>query len=71
MVVNNVSGQPTSPIFKGQAVQEEWTHRLTLEDGIERLSRNVGLRFVTSQKREALFYTAVEAWSQEILAFFI
>ena len=62
MVVTDVSGQPTSPIFKGQAVQEEWTDCLTLEDGIERLSRNVGLRFVTSQKREDLFHAAVEAW---------
>ena len=44
---------------------------LTFEDGIERLPRNVGLRFVTSQKREDIFYTAVEAWSHEILVVFI
>jgi hypothetical protein len=70
MVVNDVSGLPTSPIFRGQAVQE-WTDCLTLEDGIEKLSRNVDLRFVTSQKRKELFYTAMEAWSHEILVFFI
>ena len=37
--VTNVSGQPIGPIFKGQAVQEECC--LILEDGTDRLSRNV------------------------------
>ena len=69
MVVNDVSGQPTSPTFEGQAVQE-WTVCLTHKYSIEGLSRNVGLRFVTTKKWEDLFYTSVEAWSHEILVFF-
>ena len=35
----DVSGQPIGPIFKGQAVQDNY---LTLEDGTDRFSRNVG-----------------------------
>jgi hypothetical protein len=34
----DVSGQPNGPIFKGQEVQKF----LTLEDGTDTLSRNVG-----------------------------
>jgi len=33
----DVSGQTINPIFEGQAV-----HNLTLEDGTDNLSRNVG-----------------------------
>jgi hypothetical protein len=39
LVVTEVSGQPTGSIFKGQAVLDY----LTLEDGTDRLSRNVGI----------------------------
>jgi len=39
LVAKDVSGQPIGPIFKSQTVKEE---RLTLEDGMDRLSRNVG-----------------------------
>jgi hypothetical protein len=38
-VVTHVSGQPIGPILKGQAIQEEC---LTLEDGTDKPSRNVG-----------------------------
>jgi len=52
VVVTEVSGQPKDPIFRGQADQKS----LTLEDGTDRLSRNVSkgtnLRFVTSKKSE-------------------
>jgi hypothetical protein len=37
----DVSGQPIDPIFKGQDVFFDF---LTLEDGIDRLSRNVAKR---------------------------
>jgi len=51
-LVTEVSGQPTGPVFRGQAVQKS----LTLEDGTDRLSRNVSkctnLRFVTAKKSE-------------------
>jgi len=52
--------QPVGPIFKGQEIQE----LLTLENGIDRLSRNVGkstLRCVTCQKTAELMYIAAEA----------
>jgi len=39
LVITDVSGQPISPIFKGQALQEEGC--LTLEDGSDEFSRNV------------------------------
>ena len=58
----DVSGQPVGPIFKGQEFQE----LLTLEDGTDRLSRNVGkatLRCVISQNTADLIYIAVEAWN--------
>jgi hypothetical protein len=38
IVVIDVSGQPIGPIFNGQAEED----CLTLEDGTDRLSRNVG-----------------------------
>jgi hypothetical protein len=38
LIVTDVSGQPLGPIFKDPAVQD----RLTLEDGTDKLSRNVG-----------------------------
>ena len=58
LAVSDDSAQPVSPIFKGQAVL------LTLEDGIDRLSRNVGgyqSICVTSYKGEYLIHTAAEA----------
>jgi hypothetical protein len=45
MVVTYVPGQPVAPIFKAQAVQEKskfFSDCLTLGDGTDRLSRNVG-----------------------------
>jgi hypothetical protein len=45
VIFTDVSGQPLGPIFKGQEVQEEnlfFLDFLTLEDGTDRLSRNVG-----------------------------
>jgi hypothetical protein len=50
-LVTGVFRQPIDPTFKGQAVQEEeekkkkkafFLESLALEDGTERLSRNVG-----------------------------
>jgi hypothetical protein len=38
-VFTDVSGQPICPIFKGQAVQEGC---FTLEDGTDKLYKNVG-----------------------------
>jgi hypothetical protein len=38
----DVLGLPISPIFKGQAVQEEQLDCFTFEDGTDRYSRNVG-----------------------------
>jgi hypothetical protein len=40
LIVTDVSGQPIGPIFKSQAVQ--YLDCLILEDGTDRLSRNVG-----------------------------
>jgi hypothetical protein len=37
----DVSGQPIGPVFKGQEVQEDWVY-LTIEDGTDTLSGNVG-----------------------------
>ena len=42
IAVADVSGQPTSPIFKVQAAQAVFLDRLTHVDGIYRLFRNVG-----------------------------
>jgi len=55
----DVSEQPIGPIFKVKDC-------LALEDGTDRLSRNVGkqvldLYFVTTQKCEDLIYTGTEA----------
>jgi hypothetical protein len=41
-LVKDVSGKPIGPIFKGQAVQEEFLDCSTLEDGAYMLPRNVG-----------------------------
>jgi hypothetical protein len=38
-LVTDVSGQPIDTIFKGPGAEED---RLTLEDGTDRSSRNVG-----------------------------
>jgi hypothetical protein len=39
LVVTDVSGQPVGPSIKDQAVQDDCS---TLQDGADRLSRNVG-----------------------------
>ena len=75
LVVTDVSGQPIGPNVKGQTAQEECREHLrsfpaffleclTLQDGTNMLSRNVGnylLRCVRSQKSEDFIYTAAEA----------
>ena len=43
MVITDVSGHTIGHIFKGQEIQDDsFLDFLTLEDGTDRLSRNVG-----------------------------
>jgi len=56
-LVTDVSGEHIDPIFRGQGVQEDC---LTLEDGTERLSRNVGncqlvVLYVPEEQRPYLY----------------
>jgi len=66
LVVTDVSGQLTIPISKGQGVQEKWTDRLPFEDGIEKLSRNVGLRFI-NPRRGTIYFAPL--WKPEVTKF--
>jgi len=59
-LVTDILGQPIAPTFKGQAIKKNWTawtlDRLILEDGADRLSRNVGnyqsaLRNIPEERR--------------------
>jgi hypothetical protein len=45
IAVTDVSGQTVGPIFMSQAVHEDSLDCLVLEDGPDRLSRNVGTRY--------------------------
>ena len=42
LIITDVSGQPIGNFFKSQALQEKRLDFLTLENGTDRLSRNVG-----------------------------
>jgi len=42
LVCTDVSGQPIGLIFKGEGVEDDLLDCLALEDGTDRLSRNVG-----------------------------
>jgi hypothetical protein len=66
LVVTDVSGQAIGPIFEDRDQEEFLLDCLTLEDGTDSLSQNVGdittnLRCVTSQKSVDLVYTAAGA----------
>ena len=60
LVVTDVSGPPTGPIFEGQAVQKDWT-ALPLQMGLvgcPEMSVATNKLCVTSQKSEDVLYTA-------------
>lgn len=63
-LLTDISGQPIGPIFKGQEIQK--VDLLTLEEGTERLSRNVcekttSLRCLIFQKGADFIRLAAEA----------
>jgi hypothetical protein len=67
LLLTDVSGRSINPIFKEQAVQEEWTawHLTMGPIDFPETSVTTNLRCVTSQSGEDLIYTAAEAWNQK------
>jgi hypothetical protein len=54
LVVIDVSGQPIGPVFKGQAVQGDWSRGeadqkrcLAIDDGTHKTCRNIGKQLPT------------------------
>jgi len=69
VVITDVSGHPIGHIFKGQEIQDDsFLDFLTLEDGTDRLSRNVvkalalHAAWYPTRARD-LSYIAAEAWN--------